>query len=338
MQESNDTHASARSRRGLRRLLLALAGTLLCAATLHAQRWTEIRNGEAWTDDRGLAVQAHGGNFLQVDSTFYLVGEDRSDPWHPDVNLYSTTDFRRWTFCGKIVENGVTDPRLGRERFIERPKLLRSPATGRFVLWCHWEGMGYGASEAACFESDSVAGPYRLVFAGRPLGVKSRDCNVFVDEDGTAYFVSTTNENQDLGLFRLSPSYTEVVSHTPLLRGLRREAPAIAHIDSLYYMLSSACTGWKPNQACLSVSTRVDSLWGELRNVGDRVAFDTQASSILTLRGTEGTVHLYVGDRWMDPDLPGSKIILLPVSFGGGTMDFRYRDTFGLDVRRGLVR
>lgn len=331
-------HTTPLPARGLRRALFTLAWTLLGTAALQAQRWVTIRNGEAWTDNRGLAVQAHGGNFLQVDSTFYLIGEDRSDPWHPDVNLYSTTDFQHWTFRGKIIENGVTDSHLGRERFIERPKLLRSPATGKFVVWCHWEGRNYGASEAACFESDSVTGPYRLVFAGRPMGVKSRDCNVFVDNDGAAYFISTTNENQDLGLFRLSPSYTEVVSHTPLLQGHRREAPAMVHIDSLYYMLSSACTGWDANQACLSVSTRIDSLWGELCPVGDRVAFDTQASSILTLRGTEGTVYLYVGDRWMDPDLPDSKIILLPVSFSNGTMDFRYRDTFELDVRRGLLR
>jgi len=331
-------YTNAQPARGILLFLLTLAWTAVGTATLHAQRWITIRNGETWTDDRGLPVQAHGGNFLQVDSTFYLIGEDRSDPWHPDVNLYSTTDFEKWTFRGKIIENGVTDPRLGRERFIERPKLMHSPATGKFVVWCHWEGRNYASSEAACFESDSVTGPYRLVFAGRPMGVKSRDCNVFVDDDGAAYFISTTNENQDLGLFRLSPSYTEVATHTPLLQGQRREAPAIAHIGALYYMLSSACTGWEPNQACLSTSTRVDSLWGELRPVGDRVAFDTQASSILTLRGTEGIVHLYVGDRWMDPDLPDSKIILLPVSFGEGTMDFRYRDTFELDVRRGLVR
>lgn len=315
--------------------LLALCLPQLAAA----QQWTTIRNGQAWTDTDGHSVQAHGGNFWQEDSVFYLVGEDRSGSWNPDINLYSTTDFQTWKFEGKIIENGVTDPRLGQDRFIERPKLMRCPRTGKYVVWCHWEGPRYAASEAACFVSDNVRGPYKQVFAGRPLGVKSRDCNVFIDPtDSTAYFISTTNENQDLGLFQLSPDFTEVVAHTLLLPGLRREAPALVRVDSLYYMVSSACTGWDPNQACLTTSTSLTEGWKPLSKVGDRIAYDTQASSILTIHGTEGTVYLYVGDRWMDPDLPSSKIIILPVEFRNGEMTFEYRDSFDIDFRRGLVR
>ena len=63
------------------------------------------------------------------------------------------------------------------------------------VSYADYEAGNYGASEAACFECDSVNGAYKYVWSGRPMGVKSRDCNVFQDNDGTAYFISTTEEN-----------------------------------------------------------------------------------------------------------------------------------------------
>jgi len=66
--------------------------------------------------------------------------------------------------------------------------------------------------------------------------------------------------------------------------------------------------------------------------------FRTQASSILTIKGTEATAYIYVGDRWMDPDLPRSKIIMLPISFEDGKMVLRYYDSWQIDLRRGVVR
>lgn len=318
----------------LRTALLLVAMTAISA---HAQ-WVTVENGKQWMDDAGNSVQAHGGNFLQVGDRWYLIGEDRGRSWNPDVNLYSTTDFVNWHFEAKIIENRVTDPRLGRERMIERPKLMYNAKTQKFVVWCHWEARNYSASEAAVFESDSVAGPYSLVWAGRPLETKSRDCNIFVDNDGAAYFISTTDENTNLGLFRLSDDYHEALTKTVLCPEQRREAPAIVHIGDTYYMISSACTGWDPNQAKLCTSKAVDKGWTSLENIGDRIAYDTQASSILTINGTEGTLYLYVGDRWMDPDLPQSKIIILPIEWENGQMQLNYYDRFQIDFQRGIWR
>ena len=79
-------------------------------------------------------------------------------------------------------------------------------------------------------------------------------------------------------------------------------------VDDTYYMLSSACTGWEPNQCKLATSSRMTRDWSGLTDIGDRIAYDTQAASILTVKGTKQTTYLYVGDRWMDPDLPNSTI------------------------------
>lgn len=336
-----------------KKLILTLF-TIVCSlfTSSASAQWTTIVNGTKWTDTDGNPVYANGGNFLHKDGVWYLVGEDRSMPWMPDVNLYSSTDFVHWKFEHKIIRNRVSHPDLGRRRMIERPKLLFCEETQKYVVWCHWEARNYSASEAAMFECDSVNGDYQYVWSGRPMETKSRDCNVFVDNDGTTYFISTTDENTNLGLFMLMTDYRRVFTKTVLCEGMRREAPAIVHIDDTYYMISSACTGWDPNQAKLTTSHNLHFGWTPLRNIGDRIAYDTQASSILTINGTEGTTYLYVGDRWMDPSLAESKIIILPIEWRNPEtgdvahqkdenhpeMVLNYRDSFDIDFERGVWR
>lgn len=309
-----------------------------CMAQNKAASWTTIKNGDMWKDSDGKDVQAHGAGFLQVGDTWYMIGEDRSQPWCPDVNMYSSKDLVNWKFERKIIENGVTHPDLGEARMIERPKLLYCAKTGKYVVWCHWESRDYSASEAGVFVCDSINGPYKYHWGGRPLGVKSRDCNVFVDDDGTAYFISTIEENQHLGLFKLSDDYLSAVEYTELFKYQSREAPAIVKVDGLYYMLSSACTGWEPNPCKLSYSKSLTEGWSELKQIGDDIAYDTQAASILTIRGKKKTTYLYVGDRWMDPELPESKTIIFPISFADGDCRFEYVPKFDISFRTGKCR
>ncbi len=314
---------------------------MLCLSVLafaQSGDWVTIKNGGLWYDTDGNVVQAHGGNFIQVGNTWYMIGEDRGNSFNPDVNMYSSKDLQTWKFEGKIIKNGVTHPKLGSERFIERPKILYNKATGNYVIWCHWEGSNYGASEAAVFYAPDITGPYTFYKGERPLGVKSRDCNVFVDDDGAAYFVSTIEENQHLGFFRLSADYLDAVEYTQLFASQQREAPAIIKVDGMYYMLSSACTGWNPNQCKLATSKHILKGWSELTDIGDKIAYDTQAASILTIKGTKQTTYLYVGDRWMDPDLPRSKTIIFPVTFKDGKCDFTYCEEFRINFKTGEVK
>lgn len=316
--------------------LLLAAAFYLCTAA--QAKWTTIKNGILWYDNQKNIVEAHGGNFLRVGDKWYMIGEDRTHIYNPDVNLYSTKDFVNWQFEGKIIENGITSKELGGDRMIERPKLLYCKKTGKFVVWCHWEAKDYSASEAAVFTSNKIGGPYTYLWSGRPLDTKSRDCNVFVDDDDTAYFISTTNENHDLGLFQLSDDYLKPAIHTSLFNGKSREAPAIVKVNNTYYMVSSACTGWTPNQAKIAYSKSLKDGWSQLEPIGDKTAFDTQAASILKIKGSKGTVYIYVGDRWMDPDLPQSKTIMIPIEFVKGKMIFRYYKQWDLDIEKGIWR
>lgn len=300
--------------------------------------WITIQNGQLWKTENGQTVQAHAPGFVRVGDIWYMCGEDRANWWNPDVNLYSSVDLVHWKFENKIIKNGVTTPELGHGRMIERPKLLYNKKTDKYVVWCHYESGNYGASEAACFECDKVNGDYKVVWTGRPLDVKSRDCNVFQDNDGTAYFVSTTNENRDLGLFRLSDDYHEAIEHTALFKGNGREAPAIVRVGNRYFMFNSACSGWDPNQCKMSYTGNLKSGWTGLSNVGNPNAFDTQAAAILTITGTKATTYLYVGDRWQDPGLPETKTIIFPISFDGTKCNFKYHERFDINFVTGEWR
>lgn len=300
--------------------------------------WVTVKNGNLWRTASGATVQAHAPGFVRVGDVWYMVGEDRANTWNPDVNLYSSTDLVHWRFEKKIIENKVTDSRLGGSRMIERAKLMYNTRTGKYIVWCHWDASDYSASEAACFSCDSVNGAYQLEWCGRLRGVKSRDCNVFVDNDGTAYFISTTEENRHLGLFRLSDDYLKLVEHTQLFAWQSREAPAIVRVGGTYFMFNSACSGWAPNQCKLAHTSNLKSGWSSLQNVGNSIAYDTQAAAILEIKGTKKTTYLYVGDRWQDPDLPNTKTIMFPIEFNGTDCTFKYHERFDINFVTGEWR
>ena len=68
-----------------------------------SSEWVTIQNGQLWKTTTGAVVQAHAPGFLRVGTICYMCGEDRSKPWNPDVNLYSSTDLKTWKFEKKII-------------------------------------------------------------------------------------------------------------------------------------------------------------------------------------------------------------------------------------------
>lgn len=87
-------------------------------------------------------------------------------------------------------------------------------------------------------------------------------------------------------------------------------------------------SGWDPNACKMSYTTNLKSGWTNLTQVGNDIAYDTQAAAILKIEGTKQTTYLYVGDRWQDLGLPESKTIIFPISFKGTSCSMDYRERF----------
>lgn len=316
----------------IKTLLLVL---ILFTAPLYA-RWSDISNGVLWYDTAGAGVQAHGAGFLKQGDTWYMVGEDRTGG--VSVNLYASTDLVHWRFLHKII-TAATCPQLADgSRFIERPKLLYNARTKRYVVWLHYEGESYAPAEAGVFTCDSIDSDYTFVRGSRPLGNMSRDCGTFIDDDGTAYFFSSSNNNADMMVYRLTDDYLNIQKLVnKLFVGAFREAPAMFKRGGMYYLLTSACTGWEPNQGCYSTAKTIDGTWSALRPLGDRLTYDTQPTYVLPIAGTRTTTYIYVGDRWMDPGLPESKTILFPLEFApDGSLTMANHKQWRIDLSTGV--
>ena len=157
--------------------------------------------------------------------------------------------------------------------------------------------------------SSSVEGPYTYQGSFRPLansgvtdhgkaGYMSRDCKVFVD-GSNGYFISAANENMDLCLYKLSSDFRSVSSLvTKLFVGSQREAPCLFKRGSYYFLFTSGCTGWTPNQAKYAYSTSLSSGWSGLNNIGDSTTYSSQSAFIIPVSGSTTTTYLYTGDRW----------------------------------------
>lgn len=323
------------SKQTMKKHLLFLICLFIGFCRVNAQ-WTTIQNGALWRDSDGNDMQAHGSGFLQVGDTFYMIGEDRVQG---GVNMYSSKDLVNWKFENKIISKNTCPQLQDGSRFIERPHLIYNKKTNQYVVWLHWEGASYAPAEAGVFYCDKINGNYTFHKGFRPFGNMSRDDNLFVDDDDKAYFVSATNHNADLIIYELTDDYLDVKTQViTLWRGGYREAPVIIKKDGVYFLFSSGCTGWEPNQGQYAYATSLKGPWSNRINIANKMTYDTQPTCILPIRGTEGTTYVYIGDRWQDPSLAESKTIMLPLTFNGTDVRMNYYHKWSLNLQTGKWR
>jgi len=202
---------------------------------------------------------------------------------------------------------------------IERPKVLFNRQTGKFVMWMHYEnGLDYSAARCAVATCDTPDGAYVYHGSFNPCGQMSRDCTLFLDDDGTAYFLSAARDNADLNLYRLSADYLSVDAHIRTLwPDQYREAPAVVKHGGLYYIVTSGCTGWPPNQGMYSYASDLAGPWSVPVPLGDETTYDSQPAFILPVEGPNGRTYLLFGDRWDPCAYERSSYVVLPLAFDG---------------------
>ncbi len=322
------------------------------AAGTPAVDWP-LLNGIQWADTEGNPIQAHGGGVLKVGEDYYWFGENRNpDSTFLAVSAYRSRDLRQWEFRHDVLQM-TSDPGLNPAN-VERPKVVYNATTGQYVMWMHWEnGEHYGEARAAVASSDTVDGDYTYHGSFRPYadagvidhdlpGYMSRDCTLFVDDDGAAYFISATNENADLNLYRLTPDYLDIDTLVAtLFPGGHREAPALFKRNGIYFLVTSGATGWNPNQAQYATSRSLTSGWSPMTNVADSNTFHSQSAYVVDVTGGGQTSHLYLGDRWAGAyggRVNDSTYVWLPISFpADDQMSMSWNNTLDLDATQGRV-
>jgi hypothetical protein len=331
-------------------------GLMLSTLTIFAAQ--EFRPGEIWCATSGQPIQAHGGGVLVHSNVYYWYGEDRTPGGSGAVACYSSTNLYDWKPEGVALAQPDL-PRVDGERtFVERPKVIFNPRTHKFVMWLHLEQHGYAFSRAGIATSDTPTGPFTFLQAIRPVantnaftvtdgadeelyGGTFRDMNLFVDDDGRAYVFYSSEGNWTMYIVRLDADFTgpelpvgENKTWSRNLVKLMREGPAPFKFNGKYYLITSACTGWKPNAADCAVADNILGPYVQQGNpcVGEEaeITYETQSTFVLPLPGRPGK-FIFMADEWHPQDLTDSRHVWLPINMAtNGVFKLRWYDHWDL--------
>ncbi|KAK3290526.1 glycosyl hydrolase [Chaetomium fimeti] len=304
----------------MRFLSIALAAALSRVATASLQ----VVPGGTWTTPDGQHLQAHGAGLIELNGTYYMVGEDKSGGHSfSNVNCYSSTDLVQWKLEGALLSRtGSGD--LGPNRVVERPKVIYNDKTRKYVLWMHMDSSNYGEARVAVATGDTVCGKYQYIRSFQPLGRESRDMGLFKDDDGKGYLL-TEDRNYGLRIVALSDDFltpTTDVFSWKLEGGNRVEAPAMVKLGNTYFMFASMMTGWDANENQYTTSTSLGSGWSGWKKFADSGS-KTYTSQTTYILKTSETSAIYMGDRWMKDNLMASTYIWLPLSISGTSVTMK---------------
>lgn len=149
-------------------------------------------------------------------------------------------------------------------------------------------------------------------------GQMSRDMTLFVDEDGRAYHIYSSEDNLTLQIAELDSDYTcHTGKYIRIFPGGHNEAPALFKKNGVYWMITSGCTGWEPNKARLLTAKSIFGEWKQLANPcvgrGAEKTFGGQGSFILPI--PDKNQFIFMADIWRPKNLSDSRYIWLPIQF-----------------------
>ena len=253
---------------------------------------------------------------------------------------------------GRRRGGATTDSDIEQGCILERPKVIYNPVTKKFCMWFHLElkGRGYDAARYGVAVADRPEGPYKFLYSqranagtwpleGSPMhfdeylkrdfgtGQMSRDMTLFVDDDGKAYHIFSSEENYTLQIAELTADYLHHTGrYTRMAPGGHNEAPAIFKKDGTYWMITSGCTGWEPNEARMFSAPSIWGPWTQhpnpCRGPKAEKTFMGQSTFILPA----GNQYIFMADIWRPRHPRDARYIWLPIEFEDGKPVVRWQD------------
>lgn len=293
---------------------LAAADAARARATGHHTQ-DAIYPGQPWLDTNGNRIQAHAGQLLYENDTYYWYGENKehtdgqSDIWSWGIRCYRSTDLYNWEDMGLIIAPNLEDPtsNLFPDMYVDRPHIVRCARTGKYVCWIKISGT------TACYivlQADQLTGPYTVVRENyRPFGYEVGDYDIAIDEaTGKAYLFETANHDGVAGM-ELSEDYTSAVrdislSYPDLKPPFTREGVTLFTHDGRRYLITSGMSGYIPNQSDSAVSDSWEQIFtpiGDPHVDDDSLAsFNSQISQVFHVPNSD--LYIALADRWL-PDM-----------------------------------
>ena len=154
-------------------------------------------------------------------------------------------------------------------------------------------------------------------------GQMSRDMTVYIDDDGHAYHITSSQENLTLLVSELTDDYQDYTGRYVMVApGGQNEAPCIFKHQGRYWLICSGCTGWNPNEARMFTSESIWGPWQQLPSPFRGTATGYHDMPADKTFGAQGTYIMNINDQpvfmadiWNPRHLSESLHLWLPIRF-----------------------
>src|SRR5690606_21077458 len=299
-----------------------------------------IHSGVPWFDQHGNTVSAHGAGIIKEGDRYYLFGEFKTDSANVfnGFACYSSTDLYNWTFermALPVQEEG----KLGPNRVGERPKVMKSPATGEYVMFMHVDSTDYKDQYVGYATAKTITGPYTfrgpILYQGKPI--RRWDMGTFQDDDGTGYLLVHHGD-----IYRLSDDYQRIEAQVANDIEGAGESPAMVKKNGTYYLLTSNLTSWERNDNQYHTAPSLSGPWTEQGLFAPKgsLTWNSQCSFVLAINGSKDTTFMYMGDRWSFPkQQSAATYVWQPLTIDQGRLSIpAFQESWTVDVTTGTHR
>ena len=167
-------------------------------------------------------------------------------------------------------------------------------------------------------------------------GQMARDMTLYVDDDGKAYNIHSSEDNLTLHVAELTDDYQGFTGRwNSIAPAGHNEAPALCKRNGKYYLITSGCTGWEPNAARSFVASSIWGPWKQLENpaTGPKadITYNSQSTYILPVAG-KSNAFIFMADRWTPQNPIDGGYVWLPLSFEGDQPRLQWADRWDLSV------
>ncbi|HTG65273.1 MAG TPA: family 43 glycosylhydrolase [Flavobacterium sp.] len=275
--------------------------SIYALATAQKGKIDAIYSGIPWFDNNGNVVSAHGANIVKDNSKYYLFGEYKSDDNNAfnGFSCYSSTDLYNWKF-EKMALPVQKSGNLGPNRVGERPKVMKCPKTGEYIMYMHADDLNYKDQYVGYATSKTINGEYTfqgpVLFEGKPI--KKWDMGTYQDTDGSGYIITHSGN-----LYKLSDDYKSVTEQVVKDMTSQCEAPVIIKKGKTYFWLGSYLSSWERNDNYYFTATSLKGPWKSQGNFAPKnsLTWNSQSTFVLPITGSKETTYLFMGDRWAFP-------------------------------------
>ncbi len=299
--------------------------------------WTDEGIALAVTDEPGHDIEA--GCILERPKVIYNARTRKFVMWfHLELKGHHYSAAR----SGVATSDSPTGP----FRFIRsmRPNPGEWPVN---VVPAHKDPESIAVAQAAEAEKPFPGDPsdrtrsHNILGAHFEGGQMARDMTLFVDDDGKAYHIYSSEHNSTLHIAELTDDYLgHTGKYVRVLEHRWMEAPAVFKYDDNYYLLASGCTGWAPNAARSAIAPTIFGPWEELGNpcvgvnpangLGPEKTFGGQSTFVLSVHG-KPNAYIAMFDMWRPENAIDGRYIWLPIYFNGDVFNIPWSDKWTIE-------